>query len=146
MEYHEIAKDYPTRIVGCVTLKYRRGLIPGQSTEFPPKPPQFAQALRSEPFHGEDEHEWARGRAGVTEAPRLEYAKTDRETKQERWRRKGREKINEVMADWDEANGWHDLVPGQREELNRKRIAEFMRRRGGAVPGLGEPERAQGRG
>lgn len=138
-EYIAIADGYPESIVGRVTMKYRRGQVPDQSTEFPPKPPAFAKALRSEPFQDGDEQNWAKARAGITDAPRLEYSNPDRETKQEAMARRGRKYLEEFLKDWDEENGWHEYEENCRPiELSRRRVAEYCRRKGGSiVPGLG---------
>lgn len=50
-----LADGYPLGVVARVVEKYRLGHIEGQSYDFPPKLPQLAVALRSEPKRpGED--------------------------------------------------------------------------------------------
>ena len=52
---------------------------------------------------------------------------------------KGRKILDNFMADWDKENGWHGHPRYNREELSRKRIAEFCRLRGAVIPGFAAP-------
>lgn len=52
----------PISHVKRVVEKFIDGKIPGQSYDFPPSPAKFGNALLLEPYHGQEEQEWAKAR------------------------------------------------------------------------------------
>lgn len=77
----EIADRYPISRVERVVDRFIRGEIAGQSLEFPPKPPQWAQALKQErPLPGEDGYETPEAyRSRLAREMRIEPVRRDPE-------------------------------------------------------------------
>jgi len=133
--YRSALSQFNDGAIQKIATRYLTGYCGRENKTFCPSLAEFTDAVRKENGF------WigSQPRPLQTGYKSLAYqGNPDRETLQEKWRRKGRE----VMAEWDKEHGYdYDRDPANKTPLFHERMAELRSRVSGNIAGVVVQER-----